>query len=98
MNITRLLAAAVLMLFAVTAPAAEADPPAAIGRLNYVAGAVSFAPAQAPEEWGAAALNRPLTTGDRLWTDADGRAELHVGSLAARMAPQTSLDVLNLDD
>jgi hypothetical protein len=25
-------------------------------------------------------------------------AEMHVGSLAVRMAPQTSMDVLNLDD
>jgi ferric-dicitrate binding protein FerR (iron transport regulator) len=43
-------------------------------------------------------LNRPITTGDRLWADAGGRAEMHVGSLAVRMDEQTSLDVLKLDD
>ena len=97
MTIIRVLAAA-WMFFAAAAPAAEADPPAVIGRLNHVAGAVSFAPAQAPEDWVAASVNRPITTGDRLWVDAGGRAEMHVGSLAVRMDSQTSMDVLNLDD
>jgi hypothetical protein len=34
--------------------------------------------------------NRPLTSGDNLWTDQNARAELHVGSTAIRLAPQTS--------
>jgi len=80
------------------AAAAYADPPARVGRLNYASGTVSFAPAEAPDQWVQAALNRPLITGDRLWTDNDGRAELHVASTAVRMGPQTSLDVLNVDD
>jgi hypothetical protein len=80
------------------ASAAFADPPSVVGRLNYLSGPVSFAPAQAEEDWVAATLNRPITTGDRLWTDNNAFAEMHVGSLAVRMAPQTSLDVLNLDD
>ena len=77
---------------------AHADPPARAGRLNYVHGTVSFAPAQAPDRWAVATLNRPLTTGDRLWTDQDGYAELHVGSTAVRLAPRTNLDILTLDD
>lgn len=94
----KMLLAAALALCAALAGAAESDPPAVVGRLNYINGPVSFAPAQANEDWVAAALNRPVTTGDRLWTDPNGRAELHVGSLAIRMASQTSMDVLNLDD
>ena len=89
-----------LLVFALSlcAAFAYADPPARAGRLNYVHGTVSFAPAQAPETWAVATLNRPLTTGDRLWTDRDGYAELHVGSTAVRLAPRTNLDILSLDD
>src|SRR5258705_11968195 len=80
------------------ATATYADPPSRVGRVNYINGAVSFAPAEAPDQWVQATPNRPLTSGDRLWADNNGRAELHVGSTALRMAAQTSLDVLNLDD
>lgn len=45
-----------------------------------------------------AAPNRPLVTGDRLWADAGGRAELQAGSVALRLGPSTSVNVLNLDD
>jgi hypothetical protein len=90
------------VLFAVALGAcvtlAYADPPTRVARLNHVSGAVSFAPVEAPEEWTQAALNRPLTSGDRLWTDSGSRAELHVGSTALRLAPLTSVEVLNLDD
>jgi hypothetical protein len=78
--------------------AAYADPPSRVARLNHVAGPVSLAPADAPESWTQAMLNRPLTTGDRLWADDSGRAELHVGSTAIRLSAFTSLDFLNLDD
>src|SRR5262245_38978081 len=98
MKFLRLLAASALMLCAALAFAADADPPAVVGRLNYISGPVSFAPAEANEDWTVAALNRPITTGDRLWTDSNGRAELHVGSLAIRMSAHTSLDVLALDE
>ena len=98
MKLQNVLVAIAFSLFTAAVPAAEADPPAVIGRLNHVAGPVSFAPAQAPEDWAAATVNRPITTGDRLWTDSSGRAEMHVGSLAIRMDAQTSLDVLRLDD
>ena len=80
------------------AGAAYADPPGRVGRLNYAAGAVSFTSAEAQDEWMQAVLNRPLTSGDRLWVDRDGRAEFHVGSTAVRMAGHTAIDVLNLDD
>jgi hypothetical protein len=77
---------------------ALADPPAQVGRLNYLWGTVSFAPADAPNEWGAAPINRPLTSGDRLWADNDGRVEMRIGSTAIRMAALTSMDVLRLDE
>src|SRR5688572_22222254 len=77
---------------------ALADPPSIVGRLNYLSGTVSFAPADASNDWGVAPLNRPVTTGDRLWADRDGRAEMRIGSTAIRIAALTSLDVLRLDD
>jgi len=95
MRILKALSASVLMFGATLA---LADPPAQVGRLNYLSGVVSFAPAEANTDWGAAVLNRPLTSGDRLWVDADGRAEMHVGSTAIRIPASTSLDVMRLDD
>ncbi len=76
---------------------AVAEPPARAGRLAYVSGTVSFSPAGQPG-WVQATLNRPVTTGDRFWTDADSRAELQVGGAAIRLGAATSLAVLNLDD
>jgi DNA segregation ATPase FtsK/SpoIIIE-like protein len=94
MKILKILTACALMF---SAAVALADPPAQVGRLNYLAGGVSLAP-EANDEWSAAILNRPLTTGDRLWTGADGRAEMHIGSTAIRIPALTSLDVLSLDE
>ena len=74
-----------------------ADPPGRVARLSLVSGTVSFHPASL-EEWAAATLNYPLTTGDHLWTDQDGEAELHVGSMAVRLASSTDFELLNLDD
>jgi len=42
--------------------------------------------------------SRPLTTGDNLWVDKDSLGEVHVGSLAIRMASETGISFLNLDD
>jgi len=80
-----------------TAPssAAAADPPARVARLSYLAGAVSLR-SSATAEWSAAERNRPLTTGDALWTDRDGRAELHFGSTALRLDHDTEIALLEV--
>src|ERR1700759_2775244 len=57
----------------------QPDPPSRVGRLNYLNGSVSFRPDNV-EDWSAATLNYPLTTGDHLWTDRDSGAEIPVGS------------------
>ncbi|MEO8387762.1 DUF6600 domain-containing protein [Polaromonas sp.] len=82
---------------------AQLDPPGRVARLNLAEGAVSVAPADngdptAAPAWTPAVLNRPLTSGDRLWTGPGARSELYVGSTALRMNSQTSLDLLALDD
>jgi hypothetical protein len=76
---------------------ANADPPARVARLGYASGEVSFLPA-GDTDWERAAINRPLTNGDRLWTDAGARAEIQVGGAMIRMNAGTSATVLNLDD
>ena len=76
---------------------AWADPPGRVGRLNFVTGAVSFRPENVTE-WAPATLNYPLTIGDHLWADQDGQAEVHVGSTAIRLASNTEISFLNLND
>src|SRR5262245_11546076 len=79
------------------ATAASADPPGRVGRLNFMEGSVSFRPAGV-EDWSSARINYPVTVGDRVWTDSGSRVELHIGSTAVRLGPQTDFDVLNLSD
>jgi hypothetical protein len=88
---------ALLGLAGLAAPRLMADPPARVGRLNLIQGTVSFR-AGSVDEWAIAQPNRPLTTGDRLWTDEGSRAEVHVGSTAIRLSAQTELDFVNVDD
>jgi hypothetical protein len=88
------------ILLSVTAAflaAAQSDPPGRVGRLNYSNGAVSFRPGGV-EDWLPAEINRPLTTGDHLWTDEGARAELHIGTAALRLNSRTAFEFLNLDD
>ncbi len=88
--------AAFLGLFAFGASAQE-DPPARVARLNYMTGNVSMEPAGV-DDWAPAAINRPFTTGDYLYTDQDSQAELHMDIAVMRMGPQTSFGFLNVDD
>jgi hypothetical protein len=88
-----------LCLFVVAVPSAFAydDPPFRVARLNFIEGEVSFQPG-GETDWGWATLNRPLTSGDSLWTGDRSKAEMHIGSTAIRVGGQTSVSFLNLDD
>jgi len=92
-----------LMLLAQAPPppdgqqAPASDPPGRAARLGMIEGTVSFEPAGV-EDWAAAAPNRPLTTGDRLWVDNGSRAEVHLGSAAFRLNAKTNFSFINLDD
>jgi hypothetical protein len=79
------------------AVSAAADPPERVVRLNLTDGVVSFRPAGI-DEWTDATVNRPLIDGDELWTDSAARAEMHIGSTAVRLAPSTSVGILNHTD
>ena len=76
---------------------ANADPPSRVARLGYLSGAVSYSPA-GEDDWVQATLNRPLTTGDRLWADSGARTEIQIGGAMIRMNGGTSVSILNLDD
>ncbi|WP_420992925.1 DUF6600 domain-containing protein [Cupriavidus sp. 30B13] len=78
-------------------PADPADPSDRIATITDAAGNLSLAPAGS-DDWAQATVNRPITTGDRLWVDNGGRAELHAGSTAIRLGSATAATVLNLDD
>jgi len=80
-----------------SAVADDDDPPGRVARLSLADGQVSFSPA-GTDDWVSAVVNRPMTTGDRLWTDHDSRAELHVGSAAFRVSGMTGFSFLNLSD
>ncbi|MGA8273325.1 MAG: DUF6600 domain-containing protein [Candidatus Sulfotelmatobacter sp.] len=73
------------------------DPPARVARLGYMEGSISFQPA-GEDDWVGAVPNRPMTTGDKLWTDQNSRAEVQLGSAVIRLAPMTGFSFLNLDD
>jgi hypothetical protein len=95
----RLAALVLLSLLSVSIALAddESDPPGRVARLSYANGSVSLQPAGV-DDWADATVNRPLTTGDKLWTDRDSRAELDIGSAAIRLGSMTGLSFLNLDD
>ena len=81
----------------VMANTARADPPSRVARLAVATGAISFSPG-GEADWVQAAVNRPLTTGDRVWADSRARAELQLGVSAIRLGENTSITLLNLDD
>jgi hypothetical protein len=73
------------------------DPPGRVARLGYLQGSVSFQPA-GETDWVGAVPNRPMSTGDQLWTDQDSRAEVQLGSAVIRLGSNTGFSFLNLDD
>jgi hypothetical protein len=99
--IASLLTAAVL--FAQTpasdgdADAPQDDPPSRVARLNWMSGDVAFQPATV-DEWTNATLNYPLTTGDHIYVNSGGRAEMQIDGNALRLDSNTNFGFLNLTD
>ncbi|HEY5806563.1 MAG TPA: DUF6600 domain-containing protein [Povalibacter sp.] len=73
------------------------DPPGRVARLSLAEGEVSVAPA-GTDEWAEAVVNRPLTSGDRVWVDNHGRAELQVGSATLHLDQGSGVSIIDLDD
>ena len=75
----------------------DADPPSRVARISFLDGSVSMQPGGAGD-WGAASLNRPVTIGDKLWTDQSSRLELQAGEASIHLGSMTALSFLNLDE
>jgi len=88
---------AIVLLVPIYASADESDPPTRAARLAYAEGSVSFQPG-GTEDWAAATINRPLTTGDQLWSDSNSRAELQLDGSLLRLASNTAVTLLNVGD
>ena len=73
------------------------DPPSRVARLSYLSGDLGLLPAGATD-WDDASINRPLTTGDRLASGDDARAELEFGGATLQLAQRSDLGLLNLDE
>ncbi len=75
----------------------DQDPPSRVARISIVEGSVSLQPG-GQGDWGAAARNRPMTIGDKLWVDKDSRAELQAGEATFHLGSMTAFSFLNLDE
>ena len=84
------------LLLAFVAMPTFADPPTRAVRISLTSGSASFSPSGS-DEWVQARVNRPIWIGDRVWS-GDGQMELQLGGASLRLAPRTSLQVLNFDD
>jgi hypothetical protein len=73
------------------------DPSSRAARISYVSGSVSFQ-LSGDTAWSQATRNYPMTTGDRLFADQGGRAELQVGQVAVRLDEASDLTVTDLSD
>lgn len=93
------LAAVLVGTLALLARPAQAndDPPGRVGRITESRGqAWQWDPEGG--EWVAVQRNRPVTSGDRLSVEGDGRLELRIGSTTVRLAGGTELEMRRLDD
>src|SRR3984957_20459329 len=88
---------AVVFLVPIYASADDNDPPTRVARLAYAEGSVAFQPG-GTDDWVAATINRPLTTGDQLWSDSNSRAELQLDGSLLRLAASTGVTLLNVGD
>ncbi|ABF43013.1 hypothetical protein Acid345_4013 [Candidatus Koribacter versatilis Ellin345] len=73
------------------------DPSRRVARMQFMDGQVSIQPGGV-NDWVAGTLNRPMTTGDNVWTDQNSKAELNVGTGTFRMGAETSVTLANVAD
>jgi hypothetical protein len=76
---------------------AAGDPPTQVGRLARVSGGVSFHGLGAAQ-WVPATPNLPLSNGDGLATDAEGRAEIELAAGVLSLDEGSELDIEGLSD
>jgi hypothetical protein len=79
------------------ASAQAPDGPARVALVNLLEGHASVQLAGS-DAWVDDLVNRPLTSGDRLWIESGARAELHIGASALRLGPGSALQLVVVDD
>jgi hypothetical protein len=94
---TRFIKTMTLIACAVFSTLALADPPARVGRVSLSQGEVSII-GDAGAEAGAAAVNWPVTSQNRITTGHNSRTEIRIGSTSVRLDADSSLEVSELDD
>lgn len=97
MNVSVFLGRLCIAICCFAAAGSRAEPPGRVGRIAYIAGAVSFFENR-EEGWRRAEINYPVTTENSLWTEQDGRVEVRVGPSALRLDGESVLDILKLED
>jgi hypothetical protein len=75
----------------------QADPPSRVARISQISGDVSVQPASV-NDFSAAEVNLPMTTGDRIYSGPGGLAEIQTGQLAVRTGQNTDLTVTAMTD
>lgn len=86
-----------LLVVAQPLPAQSDAPSGRVGRLSYLAGSVSLQ-LSGDSAWSAATVNYPLYTGDRIYVDQGGRAEVELGDVTVRLSDATDATVTDLSD
>lgn len=76
------------------------DPPTRVARLSALEGPVLFQASgdSGAASWTEAPINYALTSGDRLYAEAGGRAELEVGDCTLRMMGTADVTIATLAD
>jgi hypothetical protein len=98
----RLFAVAAILLLSLPAPqtarAQESDDiDQTVARISYIQGPVSYGRGDDPDDWDPALVNVPFTLGDRIYSSADGRAELQLpGGNFVRIGRRSYLNALTL--
>jgi len=73
------------------------DPPSRVGRLARLQGTVSFHAVDA-DQWEAATLNYPVTSGNAFWTEPGAAAEIEIGASQIAFDQASEFDIATLDD
>ena len=87
-----------LAIFNAAASAQDEDLPGRVGRLADFGGQILFSTQDRPDDWEPVGINYPITSGANLWASTDGRAEIDYGGGQFRLAGDTNVHVVRLDD
>ena len=87
-----------LAMFKAAASAQDEDLPGRVGRLAEFAGQILFSTEDRPDDWEPVGTNYPIASGANLWASTDGRAEIDYGGGQFRLAGDTNVHVVRLDD